>query len=70
MLEALLAEQMFGEVASGPKTIPFVVFEDFVQSKVSMRTRRRAMNSAKLQTADWSGGADEVLEKIERQIAA
>jgi len=70
VLEALLAEQVFSEtVGDGPKMIPFVVFEDFMQSKVSMKTRRRAMNNARLQTADWSGGADDVIDKIERQIA-
>ena len=69
VLEALLAEQVFGRAADF-QTIPFVVFENFMQSKVSAKTRRRAMNGARLQTADWSGGADEVLEKIERQIAA
>ena len=68
VLEALLAEHVFGTTAR-VKTIPFVVFENFMQSKVSAKTRRRAMNSARLQTADWSGGVDDVLEKIERQIA-
>lgn len=71
VLEALLAEQIFSDTDSDlPKTVPFVVFEDFMQSKVSMKTRRRAMNSASLQTADWSGGADDVIDKIERKIAA
>lgn len=69
VLEALLAEHVFSKTA-GLQTIPIVVFENFMQSKVSLKTRRRAMNSARLQTADWSGGADEVLEKIEQQIAA
>lgn len=71
VLEALLADQIFTEAGTtSRKTIPFVVFEDFMQSKVSMKSRRRAMNSARIQTADWSGGADEVIDKIEQQIAA
>lgn len=71
VLEALLAEQVFTHAnARGLKTIPFVVFEDFMQSKVSMKSRRRAMNSAKIQTADWSGGAGDVIGKIEQQLAA
>lgn len=71
VLEALLADQVFTNAsASSIKTIPFVVFEDFMQSKVSTKSRRRAMNSAHIQTADWSGGADDVIDKIEQQIAA
>ena len=69
VLEALLTGQVFSD-DTGIKTIPFVVFEDYLNSKVSMRTRRRALNSAKLQTADWSGGRDDVISKIEQQITA
>lgn len=69
VLEALLTEQVFDDDKT-IKTIPFVIFEDLLNSKVSVRTRRRALNSARLQTADWSGGRDEVIEKIERQLMA
>ncbi|KMK68073.1 DUF1828 domain-containing protein [Puniceibacterium sp. IMCC21224] len=71
VLEALLAEQVFSGLSGhSTKTIPFLVFEDYIQSKVTTKTRRRAMNSARLQTADWAGGAENVIDKIERQIAA
>ena len=69
VLEALLTEQVFSNY-SGVRTIPFVIFEDYLNSKVSMSTRRRALNSARLQAADWSGGRDDVIGKIEQQIAA
>lgn len=65
VLEALLTEQVFSQDIH-VKTVPVVVFENFMQSKVSLRTRRRAMNSARLQTADWAGGHDEVISKIEQ----
>lgn len=67
VLEALLTEQVFGRDQE-VKTVPFVVYEDFLQSKISAKTRRRAMNSPKLQTADWSGGRDEVINKLEQLL--
>lgn len=63
VLEALLTEQVFGRDLE-VKTIPVVVFEDFMQSKVKPKTRRRAMNSSGVEIADWAGGQDEVLSKI------
>ncbi|UWQ40146.1 DUF1828 domain-containing protein [Leisingera aquaemixtae] len=63
VLEALLTEQVFGREHEF-RTVPVVVFENFMHSKVSAKTRRRAMNSAKLQTADWSGGRDDVIDKL------
>ncbi|NKX40280.1 DUF1828 domain-containing protein [Rhodobacteraceae bacterium R_SAG2] len=63
VLEALLTEQVFGQDLE-VKTIPVVVFEDFMQSKVKPKTRRRAMNSSGVEIADWAGGQDEVLAKI------
>jgi hypothetical protein len=65
VLEALLTEQVFGR-DQAINTVPVVIFENFMQSKVSAKTRRRAMNSARLQTADWSGGHDEVIDKLEK----
>ncbi|MCZ4262887.1 MULTISPECIES: DUF1828 domain-containing protein [Limimaricola] len=63
VLEALLTEQVFRDDYE-VKTVPVVVFEDFMQSKVKPKTRRRAMNSSGIEIADWAGGADEVLAKI------
>lgn len=65
-LEALLA----GQVLAGnhePKTVPIIVYEDmFSNNKVSARTKRRVANSPTLQTADWAGGSDDVIEKVSR----
>lgn len=63
VLEALLTEQVFGHDLE-VRTIPIVVFEDFMHSKVKPKTRRRAMNSSGLEIADWAGGQDQVLAKI------
>jgi len=43
--------------------IPFLVFEDFDSSKISQRTRARALNS-NLSTAAWNGGEREVMDKL------
>lgn len=66
-LEALLAGQVFGR-DHGVRTVPIVVFEDALHNKVSSRTRRRITNSPTLQTADWAGGRDEVIDKISQII--
>lgn len=68
-LEALLADQVFGRDYS-LKTVPIIVYEDLFQNKVSSRTKRRVANSARLQTADWAGGKDEVINKIEQILHA
>ncbi|MCF7747353.1 DUF1828 domain-containing protein [Sulfitobacter sp. M39] len=69
VLEALLTEQVF---RNDPqlKTVPVVVFEDFMHSKVKPRTRRRALNSSGIEIADWAGGADDVLTKIGKLMSA
>ncbi len=64
-LEALLAGQVFGREYE-IKTVPIAVFEDLFNNKISSRTKRRVMNSARLRTADWAGGRDEVIDKIEQ----
>lgn len=69
VLEALLTEQVFKE-GREVKTVPVVVFEDFMQSKVKTKTRRRVMNSSGIEIADWEGGAEEVLAKIEQLLTA
>jgi hypothetical protein len=69
VLEALLTEQVFRDDHQ-LKTVPVVVFEDFMQSKVKPRTRRRVMNSSGIEIADWAGGADEVLSKIGQLLNA
>lgn len=69
VLEALLTDQVFGG-GGDIETVPFVIFEDLLQSKVSAKTRRRAMNSARLHTADWAGGKDDVIDKIEAIISS
>jgi hypothetical protein len=67
VLEALLTEQVFKE-GHEVRTVPVVVFEDFMQSKVKPKTRRRVMNSSGIEIADWEGGADDVLAKIEQLL--
>lgn len=64
-LEALLADQVFGRDPL-QKTIPVIVYEDLFQNKVSSRTKRRVANSVRLRTADWAGGKEEVINKIEQ----
>ena len=67
VLEALLTEQVFKE-GHEVKTVPVVIFEDFMQNKVKSKTRRRVMNSSGIKIADWAGGADDVLAKIEQLL--
>lgn len=69
VLEALLTEQVF-KGNHEVKTVPMVVFEDFMQSKVKPKTRRRVMNSSGIEIADWAGGPDEVLAKIGQLLNA
>ncbi|MFD2739587.1 hypothetical protein ACFSUD_08410 [Sulfitobacter aestuarii] len=69
VLEALLTEQVFKD-EQHVKTVPLVVFEDFMQSKVKAKTRRRVINSSGIEIADWAGGPDDVLAKIDQLLKA
>lgn len=63
-LEAMLfAKEIEANDISG--VIPFLVFENFDASRISQRTRARAINSS-LEIAAWNGGHSEVVEKIAR----
>lgn len=67
VLEALLAAEEIRKTP-GANVIPFAVFEDMLNSKIGMKTRRRALNSNVLHIADWRGGRDEVIEKISQTV--
>lgn len=66
-LEALLAsEVVFRE---NIKTVmPLLVFEDYLSSSISKRTRTRSMNNEVMLLADWSGGKEQVIEKVEKSF--
>lgn len=71
VLEALLAAELVKRESLNALT-PILVFEDYINSMISKKNRKRSMNNEVLKLADWSGGKDEIIEKIESsfQIAA
>lgn len=71
VLEALLAAELVKRESLNSLT-PILVFEDYINSTISKKNRKRSMNNEVLKLADWSGGKDEIIEKIEAsfQIAA
>jgi len=71
VLEALLAAELVKRESLHSLT-PVLVFEDYINSTISKKNRRRSMNNEVLKIADWSGGKDEIIEKIESsfQVAA
>jgi hypothetical protein len=71
VLEALLAAELVKRESLYSLT-PVLVFEDYINSTISKKNRRRSMNNEVLKIADWSGGKEEIIEKIEAsfQIAA
>lgn len=67
VLEALLAAELIRR--EGIETVtPFLVFEDFISSSISQKNRKRSMNNEVLKLADWSGGKEEIIGKIESTI--
>jgi DNA-binding transcriptional regulator YhcF (GntR family) len=67
VLEALLAAELVRREGLSHIT-PFLVFEDFIGSSVSQKNRKRSMNNEVLKLADWSGGKDEIIGKIEATL--
>lgn len=69
VLEALLAADLVRRENLTSIT-PILVFEDFITSPISQKNRKRSMNNEVLKLADWSGGKDEIIGKIEATIRA
>lgn len=71
VLEALLAAELIKRETLASLT-PILVFEDFINSSISKKNRKRSINNTVLKLADWSDGKDEIIEKIESsfQVAA
>lgn len=68
-LEALLAAELIHREKL-QNVRPYLVYENYVSSHITTRTRTRTMNSEVLQLADWSGGPDEIVEKVESAVRA
>lgn len=67
VLEALLAAELIRRESLSSIT-PFLVFEDYIGSSVSQKNRKRSMNNDVLKLADWSGGKEEIIGKIEATL--
>ncbi len=67
VLEALLAAELIRRERIENIT-PFLVYEDFISSSISGKNRKRSMNNEVLKLADWSGGKEEIIGKIESTI--
>lgn len=67
VLEALLASELIRRDNLTSIT-PFLIFEDYIASPVSQKNRKRSMNSEVLKLADWSGGKEDIIGKIEATL--
>jgi len=69
VLEALLAADLVRREQLTSIT-PILVFEDFITSSISKKNRNRSMNNEVLKLADWSGGKDGIIGKLEANLRA
>lgn len=67
VVEALLAAELIAK-EHVPDLTPFLVYENFINSAISPKSRTRSMNNEILRLADWTGGKEEIIEKVEASL--